>query len=201
MDGDTLIEMIRKGDANALTALMQFKRTPLIAFIDRKLGSALKRKIEPDDLFQNLSMKALAEFPSTDLSTRDPFGWLCQLAEQCIVDDHRYFSAEKRDSRREIAGNVPVGEASQDLVALLAASITSPTQAVVRNERQRKIDAAIASLTPEQREALTLRYVQGLSTKEVATHLNKAEVATRVMLSRLVQKLQETLNVESNEIG
>jgi DNA-directed RNA polymerase specialized sigma24 family protein len=38
-----------------------------------------------------------------------------------------------------------------------------------------------------------LRYGEGLATKDVATRLGKTDVATRVLLSRLVQQLQERL--------
>jgi hypothetical protein len=76
--------------------------------------------------------------PNTDLGTRDPFGWLCHLAEQCVIDAHRHFAASKRAAGREQAGNVQAAEGSQDLIALLAASMTTPTQVAVRNERESK---------------------------------------------------------------
>ena len=101
--------------------------------------TTLRGKLEPQDILQELAVKALHELPAIDLGDRDPFAWLCHLAEQCVVDGHRHFAAGKRATGREIAGNVPAGEGSQDLVALLAASLTSPTQAVVRDERTRRL--------------------------------------------------------------
>ena len=161
--------------------------------MERRLGSALRGKLEAQDVLQELAVKALRELPNADLSTRDPFGWLCHLAEQCIVDDHRHFAAGKRASGREVPGNVRIGDGSQDLVALLAASLTSPSMAVVKDERQRRVMDVIATLPDEHREALRLRYGEGLPTKDVAQKLGKSDVATRVLLSRLVQQLQERL--------
>ncbi len=80
------------------------RRPALLAFVERRLGSALRGKLEPQDVLQELAVKALRELPNADLSTRDPFGWLCHLAEQCIVDDHRHFAAGKRASRPGGAG-------------------------------------------------------------------------------------------------
>ena len=190
---DPLVERIRQRDSAALADFLNQRRPALLVFVERRLGSNLRGKVEPADVLQELAMKALRELAHTDLTGRDPFGWLCQLAEQCIVDGHRHFTAGKRASGREISGNVPIGEASQDFIALLAASLTSPSMAVVRDERQQRLHEAMASFSEEQREGLRLRYGEGLSTKEVALRLKKSDIATRVLLSRLVHRLQELL--------
>ncbi len=187
--------------AAALAATLEERRPALQAFVERRLGAGLRGKLEPQDVLQDLAVKALRELPTTDLAGRDPFGWLCHLAEQCIVDGHRHFAAGKRAAGREVPGNVPVGGGSQDLVALLAAGFTTPTQAVVRNERQSRLDVALATLPAEHRAALRLRYVDGLPTKDVAARLNKSDVATRVLLTRLVQKLQELLGAAEDPDG
>ncbi|OWK34514.1 RNA polymerase sigma factor [Fimbriiglobus ruber] len=190
---DPLIDRVRRHDAVALASFLERRKPALFAFVTNRLGSTLRGKLEPADVLQELAVKAIRELPQTDLTGRDPFGWLCHLAEQCIVDDHRHFAAGKRAAEREVPGNVPVGEGSQDLVALLAASMTTPTQAVVRNERQQRLLDVLATFPAEHREALRLRYVDGLPTKDVAARLKKSDVATRVLLTRLVQKLQELL--------
>ncbi|HUR54945.1 MAG TPA: sigma-70 family RNA polymerase sigma factor [Gemmataceae bacterium] len=192
-DDDTLIARIRAKDAAALAEFITQRRPALLAFVERRLGAALRGKAEPDDVVQTLTVKALGELPKTDFTTLEPFGWLCHLAEQCIVDLHRHFSAGKRASAREMPGNVPVGEGSQHLVALLAASMTTPTQAVVRNEREQRLLDALATFPEEHREVLRLRYVDGLSTKDIAAKVGKTDVAIRVLLSRLIHRLQELL--------
>jgi RNA polymerase sigma-70 factor (ECF subfamily) len=189
----SLADRVRQHDPAALAAYLEDRRPALLAFIERRLGSALRGKLEPQDVLQELAVKSLRELPNTDLSTRDPFGWLCHLAEQCIVDGHRHFAADKRASAKEVPGNVRIGDGSQDLVALLAASLTSPSMAAVRDERQQRLIDVIAEFPADHREALRLRYGEGLPTKEVAAKLGKSDVATRVLLSRLVQQLQERL--------
>jgi RNA polymerase sigma-70 factor (subfamily 1) len=192
MPDQPLPERVKAGDGSALAAYLEERRPALRAFVERRLGPTLRGKLEPDDVLQELAVKALHELERQPQIT-DPFNWLCHLAEQCIVDGHRRFAADKRDAGREVPGNVRVGEASQDLVALLAVSLTTPSAAVVRDERQRRLQEALVALPEEHREALRLRYAEGLSTKEVAGRLKKSDVATRVLLSRLVQKLQELL--------
>ena len=193
MPDPSLADRVRQRDPAALAAFLEERRPALLSFVERRLGSALRGKLEPQDVLQELAVKSLRELPTADLGTRDPFGWLCHLAEQCIVDDHRHFAAGKRASGREVPGNVRIGDGSQDLVALLAASLTSPSMAVVKDERQRRVMDVIATLPDKHREALRLRYGEGLPTKDVAQRLGKSDVATRVLLSRLVQQLQERL--------
>lgn len=190
---DSLADDVRNRDPAALAAFLEQRRPALLAFSVRRLGSTLKGKLEPDDVLQEVAVKAMRELAQTDFTTLDPFGWLCHLAEQCIVDGHRHFSAGKRAAGREVPGNVVPADASQDLVALLSASLTSPSQAAVRDERQERLHGVLAAFSEEHREALRLRYGEGLSTKEVARRLNKTDVATRVLLTRLVRQLQELL--------
>lgn len=190
---DPLVERIRGHDAAALAAYMDARKPALMTFIEHRLGAALRGKLEPADVYQELAIKAIRELPNTEFGDREPFNWLCHLGEQCIVDGHRHFAAGKRSTGKEQPGNVVMGEGSQDFIALLAASVTSPTQAVVRNERTKRLLDALATLPAEHREAIHLRYGQGLSTKDVAKKIGKSDVATRVLLSRVVQKLQEML--------
>jgi len=195
---EPLANRVRTRDPAALAAFIEQRRPALLSFIERRLGSALRGKLEPQDVLQELAVKALRELPNADLSARDPFNWLCHLAEQCIVDDHRHFAAGKRDAGREVPGNVRVGDGSQDLVALLAASLTTPSMVAVRDERQRRLVEAITQLPEEHREILRLRYGEGLPTKDIANRVGKTDVATRVLLSRLVQQLQEQLGDQSS---
>jgi RNA polymerase sigma-70 factor (ECF subfamily) len=71
--------------------------------------------------------------------------------------------------------------------------MTTPTQGAVRHENERNLRAAIATLNEEQREVLRLRYAEGTPTKDIAKRLKKTDVAVRVMLTRLIQQLQELL--------
>ena len=51
----------------------------------------------------------------------------------------------------------------------------------------------LEKLPEEQREALRLRYVENLPSKQIAEQLGKTDAAVRVMLTRSLKKLQELL--------
>jgi len=196
---DALIVRIRTGDAESLAAYIEQHRRQLLAYIERQLGAALRRKIEAEDIFQETSADAVRSLGSMDLAERDPFSWLCQIAERRIIDAHRrFFDAQKRDAGREVALGQGGGSDTQPggLINLLVASMTSPSQAFSRNAREMRVQDAVAQLGEEQREVLRLRYVEGWPTKQIADHVKKTDVAIRVMLTRTVQKLQEILGEE-----
>lgn len=71
--------------------------------------------------------------------------------------------------------------------------MTTPSAAFSRDQRQLAMLAAIDTLPSDQREALRLRYLVGLPSKEIAEKLGKTDGAVRVMLSRSLAKLQELL--------
>jgi RNA polymerase sigma-70 factor (ECF subfamily) len=72
--------------------------------------------------------------------------------------------------------------------------------AAVRGERQVRLEACMAELPPESREALRLRYGEGMPTKEIATRLGRTDVSVRVLLSRTLQQLQQRLSEGSSEL-
>jgi RNA polymerase sigma-70 factor, ECF subfamily len=192
-DENQLRDRVRARDATALGEFLQHFRPQLLAYIDRNLGVVLRKKVEPADIWQETAIAALNALPKADLSDRDPFGWLCQIAQQRIIDASRKHAAQKRDSEFEVALNSPAGDSSRDWMSILAASITSPSQAVAREERHGQLYEAIQELPPDVQEILRWRYVEDLPTKDIAARLGKTDVAVRVLLSRTVQKLQELM--------
>ena len=74
-----------------------------------------------------------------------------------------------------------------------SASMTTPSRAFSRNAREACLQQALAQLPDEQREALRLRYVESLPSKEIAARLGKTDAAVRVMLTRSLKKLQSLL--------
>lgn len=190
-----LLARLQKHEAAALAEFIELRRPQLAAFIERQLGAQLRRKVEPEDVFQEATAEALRALPGADFSSRDPFGWLCQISERRIIDLHRkFFDAQKRDAGREVGLGSPGGDTQQPgLVNLLVASMTTPSAAFSRNAREALLADALAKLPEDQREAIRLRYVENMPSKEIAEKLGKSDAAIRVMLTRSLKKLQALL--------
>ncbi len=191
-----IVERVQSGDTDALATYIEHVRPQLTAFIERKLGAGLRRKVEPDDIFQEVSVDAVRSLPDVQLGDRDPFSWLCQVAERRIVDAHRHhFGAKKRDAAREVPLGSPGGDTqSPGLINLLVQSMTTPSQAFSRNAREMRLLDALQQLPEDQREALRMRYVENLPSKQIAEKLEKTDAATRVMLTRSLKRLEQVLS-------
>ncbi|MDZ4820852.1 MAG: sigma-70 family RNA polymerase sigma factor [Planctomycetota bacterium] len=191
-----LIAKIRLHDEQALGTYLVERRPQLLSFIERRLGTALRRKVEPDDLLQETSAEAVRSLPGAELNEREIFSWLCQIAERRIIDAHRKFIvSKKRDSAREVGIHAGADSSRGGLIDLLVASMTTASQAFSRDQKQIRLMTAMEALPEDQREALRLRYVEGLPSKDIAERLGKSDGSVRVMLTRALSKLQQILGV------
>ena len=190
-----LLGRIHEKDSDALVQYIELNRGPLIGFVERQLGSALRKKVEPDDILQEVMVDAVRSLKEIELGDRQPFSWLCQIAERRIIDTHRrFYATQKRDASREIGLGAASGDSDgPNLIDLLVKSMTTPSQAFSRNARELKLQDALNTLPEVHREAIRLRYVEGLASKEIAQRLNKSDGAIRVMLSRSLKQLQTVL--------
>ena len=198
-DEQQLIDRVRKGDSAALGEFIALRTPQLLAFIGKRMNDGLRRKVEPSDILQELTLSCLNAIADVELGDRDPFSWLCQQAERRIIDAHRHhFGAQKRSAAKEIGLQSSTGQdGGGGLGDLIASSMTSPSNAFSRNQKEFHLLEALSALPEEAREALRLRYLEGLPSKEIAEQLGKTDGAVRVLLSRSLTKLQQVLSDNS----
>lgn len=194
-DDPVLLKCISEGSADALASFLDVNRRQLMAFISRRLGDALRTKVEVEDIFQEVSAEAIRTLTPEWPGEREPFSWLCHLSERKIVDAHRHhFYAQKRDAGKERALDArSSGGGEIGLVNMLVKSMTTPSAAFSRNAREGRLNAAIAELKEDQREAIRLKYIENKPSKEIAEALGKSDAAVRVMLTRTMKQLHELL--------
>jgi RNA polymerase sigma-70 factor (ECF subfamily) len=110
-----------------------------------------------------------------------PTGWLLSIARSRAIDRLRAGAVLRR---RE-------GPSPERLET--AAGGADPLAAAVDEERRRRVERALASLPPEQGQAIALAYLQGLTHREIAARLEEplGTVKTRIRLG--LMKLREML--------
>lgn len=84
-------------------------------------------------------------------------------------------------------------ESDDVLVTLPAPSELAPDRNLERRENERRVQRALASLTPEQREAILLSRYQGLSYAEIAQIAGCSEGAVKTRVFRAMETLKKTL--------
>jgi len=195
-DDPVLLKGISEGNADALAGFLDVNRKQLMAFISRRLGEALRNKVEIEDIFQEVGAEAVRSLTPEFPGEREPFSWLCHMAERKIVDAHRHhFEAQKRDARKERAldaGSAGGGEGG--MINMLVNSMTTPSAAFSRNAREARLYDALSGLSADQQEAVRLKYIENKPSKEIAKALGKSDAAVRVMLTRTMKQLHELLD-------
>lgn len=187
---------IRWDDPEAVAACVEQLRPRLLDFIARRMSAALRQRVDPDDILQDVSLTAVRPVGAPPL-TREAYGWLCHVAEQRIIDTHRrLLGTAKRGGGRVASLDAMTGgdgTTAGGLASILAASITSPSMALSREAREARLAAAVAELPELQRDVIHMRYAEGLATRDIAERLGKSDVAIRVMLSRTIKTLEDRL--------
>ena len=86
-----------------------------------------------------------------------------------------------------------IKETDDVLVTLPAPGELAPDRALERRENEQRVRKALATLTPEQREAILLSRYQGLSYAEIAQIAGCSEGAVKTRVFRAMETLKKTL--------
>jgi RNA polymerase sigma-70 factor, ECF subfamily len=192
-----LIERARSGDRAALNELLARYRDRLCRMVDMRLDTRLQARLDASDVVQEAYVDVTERLEEY---LRDPklplFLWLRLVVGERLVRLHRHhLGTQMRDAGREVSlfrGAFPAAS-SAALAAQLLGRHTSPTQAVVRAERILRVQEALNTLDPLDREVLSLRHFEELTAGEAAQVLGIEESAAAKRYFRALKRLKETL--------
>jgi RNA polymerase sigma-70 factor (ECF subfamily) len=86
-----------------------------------------------------------------------------------------------------------------DAAAGHAGSEAAPDEVTVARQEMDEVAVALAALTDEQREAITLRFFAGLSAREAAVVMGKQEGTVRGLQFRAIAALRRELRIDQPE--
>jgi len=192
-----LIERARSGDREALNALLARHRDRLRRMVEIRLDTRLQSRLDASDVVQEAYVEVAERLEEY---LRDPklplFLWLRLVVGERLMRLHRqHLGTQMRDAGREVSlyrGALPAAS-SAALAAQLLGRHTSPTQAVVRAERILRVQEALNTLDPMDREVLSLRHFEELTAAEAARELGIAESAAAKRYFRALKRLKEIL--------
>jgi RNA polymerase sigma-70 factor (ECF subfamily) len=192
-----LIEQAVRGDQQALGELLGRHRERLRRMIALRLDWRLRGRLDPSDVLQEACLDATRRLAEYHKNPTIPFFlWLRFLAGQRLVDEHRkHLGAAARDAGREISlyrGALPE-TSSAALAAHLLGRLSTPSQAAIRAERKIRLQEALDSLDPVDREVLALRHFEELSNTEAAAVLGLDKSAASKRYARALIRLKEIL--------
>lgn len=199
MSGDTnpveaLDRRMRGGDATALAELFSHFQPQLRRMVDLRLDARLGGRVSPSDVLQEAYLDALKRLEHfTHQPDMPAYVWLRLIAGQRLVDVHRqHLGAQMRDAGQEISINRDgtAGASSMCLAAQLVGHLPSPSQAAARRELTEKLEAALNTLDPIDREVLSLRHFEELSNRETAAVLGIEPAAASKRYIRALDRLK-----------
>jgi RNA polymerase sigma-70 factor (ECF subfamily) len=192
-----LIERARAGDREALNFLLARYRDRLRRMVEMRLDTRLQARLDASDVVQEAYVEVVERLPEY---LRDPklplFLWLRLVVGERLLKLHRHhLGTHMRDAGREVSlyrGALPMAS-SAALAAQLLGKHTSPSQAVVRAERILRLQEALNTLDPMDREILALRHFEELTAAEAAWVLGIKESAAAKRYFRALKRLKEIL--------
>src|SRR5262249_9269464 len=121
--------------------------------------------------------------------------WLRRLAWKRLVKlQQRHLGAQKRSVTREEQQMALLPEESAlDLAGRLVAPGTSPSNQVLREELRGRVHTALMRLPEHHREVLVLRFLEELTTSEMAAVLHITEAAVKTRQTRALDRLRRLL--------
>jgi RNA polymerase sigma-70 factor, ECF subfamily len=197
-DTNLLLRRAGAGDAESLGVLLERHGARLRRMVALRLDPRLQGRLDPSDVIQETYLEVAARLPEyLQQQTMPFFLWLRFLAGQKLVTLHRkHLGTGMRDAGREISlyrGRLPE-MTSAALAAQLLGRDTRPSEAAARAELKIRLQEALNSLDPLDREVLALRHFEQLSWAETAHTMEISEGAASKRYVRALKRLRTILS-------
>lgn len=176
-----LVHQMARGDCDAAKEFYESHCDQLLRFVVRRVNGSVE---DAEEIANDVFLAALDLGHSYDGSTA-PFSWLCSLARNKIVDFRRRIRATKRIPVERL---VRIDDESKRIVREVHDPSVSIEQLVEQIDRVRLVQKLLESLTHEQREAVTMRYVEGFSISEIAQVMKRSEKSVEKLLERAKER-------------
>jgi RNA polymerase sigma-70 factor (ECF subfamily) len=193
-----LLARAAAGDKHSLGRLLDRDRDRLRRMVALRLDRRLTGRIDPSDVIQEAQLEAterLGEYVRTP--TMPFFLWLRLITGQRLLQIHRrYLQTRMRDLGREVSltpAARPEATSAALAAQLLCGRLSSPSHAAARAEVNLRLRNALDAMDALDREVLTLRHFEQLTTGETSRELGITEEATRKRHVRALKRLRVIL--------
>jgi len=169
-----LVELAQQGDREALEALYLLHFDRIYSYLHMSVGN----RHDAEDLTTQTFLKMLEAIGSFRWRSAPFSAWLFRIAHNLAMD---HFRATRRWQPEE---EVPEPEGSAE---------SSAEEAALESIGRRSMLELIETLSQEQQQVLTLKFVFNFSNGEAGTILGKSEGAVKSLQHRALASLQKQL--------
>lgn len=192
-----MLHQASQGNVRLLEDYFTRHRARLLRMVKLRLDPRVRGRVDPSDVVQEAYLeisRKLADY------LREPtipfFLWLRLLTGQKLALAHRqHLGVQARDAGREVSlfhGAYPEAS-SAALAAQLMGRLSTPSQAAAKHELRVRVQDALNTMDPIDREVLTLRHFEQLSNFETAMVLGIKDTAAANRYVRALSRLRGVL--------
>ncbi len=167
-------------DRDRLAAIYDEYYQPIYRYVYRQVGDVETAR----DLTAEVFHRLLRVAQSGNSPERHPKAWLYRTAHNIVVDHYR-----RQQHRRHLPLDDELINANDD-----------PVGTAERHLSATQVRAALQHLTPDQRQVIVLKFLEGLSNQEVAAVLDKPVGAVKSLQHRGLAALQRQLAPDKETI-
>ena len=172
-----LVERARSGDRAAFDELARELSPSLLAGIRRRIGPALREKLEPEDVLQETLLRGLQSITEFRWQGERSFErWLAGIATHFILHTARQHGLR---THLRLAHEPPVND-------------VTASRRQRREERFERLRRTIEQLPPAHRTVVRLARLEGLKIHEIAARIGSTPGSVRNLLFRGMQLLRES---------
>ncbi len=180
-DDKKTIEMVKNGNTDAYSLLVEKYQTPLY----RIALAILHDPYETEDVLQDAFIQGYLKLDSLR-SPEKYYPWMVQIVKK------RCFNVISRTKRAESA------EVHAEYIEALSDDAPSPEEITVTEEEKNSVECAIDSLPPLLRETARLFFLHGIKQKQIAMHLGVPEGTVKRRIHDAKLKLRKELDTMKN---
>jgi RNA polymerase sigma-70 factor (ECF subfamily) len=177
----TLVQSIAAGDQLALHALYERAHRPVFTLIMRITAHRQTAEELTVDVFHDVWRRA----SRYDATNGTVLGWIMNQARSRAIDRLRF---ESRKKRTQIDDLQPLSDAAPD-----------PQHELELRQEAESMRAALAALTPDEREAIELTFFGGLTHAEAAVRLKQPLGTIKTRIRSGLHKLRQKLSADKGK--
>ncbi len=177
----SLVQSVAAGDQLALHALYEMAHRMVFTLVMRITANRETAEELTVDVFHDVWRRA----SSYDAANGTVLGWIMNQARSRAIDRLRFESRKRRNQDGDVQPPAEVAADPRDVLEL--------------REQGEALRAALAALTPDERQAIEATFFAGLTHAEAAARLNQPLGTIKTRIRSGLHKLRHRLTAEAGE--
>lgn len=180
---EALLVLYANGDGDAARELALRLVPRILGYARRTLGDAA----EAEDIAQEVMLRLWRAAPTWRSGEAQVSTWAYRVAANLCTDRLRARSRRPAQAIDDVAEPADAAPTAED--------------EMIEAQRQQALTAALADLPDRQRQAVTLRHIEGLANPEIAVVMQVGVEAVESLIARGKRALAAALSQRRRELG